>query len=354
MHRKFHHGARGACFQYPHLKVVHQRLFAVLVVEPFSEFLGRKALGPPLRQHSSYPSPEDFPTATDYPMMDGNSIRFWQSNLLSHFLTAANCCSYKCSLQFKLQYSPFFRSPMSESTIACLLVTHLPLKSERQRYPSLRGKPVVIVERRRPGGAVMESSPEAQGVEAGMPLEKALIRCPQAVVLEADRGFYDDVFDRMAEALAMRCPAVGKGRAGLPLRQAGRHSTRIWRRGAADCIPAAECPACFRAHGWSGPQQVPGLRVSSDRQTRKSGQGNDWRGCISPTPLHRTAAHFPGRQESLVAGRNPHPGQTGGHDGRRSAVAAGFRGPARLAVGPRNRPQPDAGTLTGGSVTSEG
>lgn len=57
----------------------------------------------------------------------------------------------------------------------------------------------------------MESSPEAQGVEAGMPLEEALIRCPQAVVLEADRGFYDDVFDRMAEALAMRCPAVERG-----------------------------------------------------------------------------------------------------------------------------------------------
>lgn len=103
---------------------------------------------------------------------------------------------------------------MPEPTIACLLVTRLPVKAERQRYPSLRGKPVVIVEKRSPQGAVLESSPEAQGVAAGLPLARALIRCPEAVVLAADREFYDEVFDRIADALAMRCPVVEKGELG--------------------------------------------------------------------------------------------------------------------------------------------
>ena len=103
---------------------------------------------------------------------------------------------------------------MREHIIACLLVTHLPVKAERQRYPSLHGKPVVIVERKRPGRAVLESSPEARGVAAGMPLGKALIRCPEAVALEADQGYYDDALHRIADALAMRFPVVEKGELG--------------------------------------------------------------------------------------------------------------------------------------------
>ncbi len=103
---------------------------------------------------------------------------------------------------------------MQEQTIACLLVSRLPVKAERQRYPSLRDKAVIIVDRRRYDGAVLESSPEAQGVTAGMPLAKALICCPEAVVLAADREYYDDVFGRMAEALATRYPVVEKGERG--------------------------------------------------------------------------------------------------------------------------------------------
>lgn len=97
---------------------------------------------------------------------------------------------------------------MSESTIACLLVTHLPVKSERQRYPALRGKPLVIVESRRAGEMVLDSSPEAGNVSAGMSVPEALERCPQAALMPADGEFYNAVFDRFADRLAMRCPAV--------------------------------------------------------------------------------------------------------------------------------------------------
>ena len=100
---------------------------------------------------------------------------------------------------------------MSESTIACLLITHLPVKAERQRYPALRGKPLVIIEISGPGEVVLDSSAEARGVEPGMSAPEAFYRCPEAVLVSSDGQFYDDVFDRMADALAMRCPVAEKG-----------------------------------------------------------------------------------------------------------------------------------------------
>ena len=103
---------------------------------------------------------------------------------------------------------------MFESTIACLLVTHLPVKAERQRYPALRGKPLVIVESHGIRELVLDSSPEARGVRAGMTLPEVLARCPGATLLPADFRFYDNVFDRMAENIAMRCPVVEKAEMG--------------------------------------------------------------------------------------------------------------------------------------------
>ena len=103
---------------------------------------------------------------------------------------------------------------MSDSTIACLLVKHLPVKAEMQRYPALRGKPLVIVESNGSGGLVLDSSPEARGVKPGMPLPESLARCPEATLLPADQRFYDDVFDRMADNIATRCPVVEKAEMG--------------------------------------------------------------------------------------------------------------------------------------------
>ena len=103
---------------------------------------------------------------------------------------------------------------MSESTIACLLVTHLPVKAERQRHPSLRGKPLVIVESCGSGEMVLDSSPEAKGLKPGMPLPESLTHCPEATLLPADHRFYADVFDRMADNIAMRCPVVERAEMG--------------------------------------------------------------------------------------------------------------------------------------------
>lgn len=103
---------------------------------------------------------------------------------------------------------------MSKSTIACLLVTHLPVKAERQRYPALRGKPLVIIESYGPDEMVLDSSSEARGVAAGMPLPEALAQCPGAMLLPSDQRFYSDTFDRLADTLAMRCPVVEKAEMG--------------------------------------------------------------------------------------------------------------------------------------------
>ena len=103
---------------------------------------------------------------------------------------------------------------MSESTIACLLVTHLPVKAERQKYPALRGKPLVVVENCGARDLALDISPEARGVRAGMTLPEVLARCPEAALLPADHRFYDDAFDRMVENIAMRCPVVEKAEMG--------------------------------------------------------------------------------------------------------------------------------------------
>lgn len=103
---------------------------------------------------------------------------------------------------------------MSESSIACLLVTHLPVKAERQRRPALRDRPLIIVENRGSRDLVLDSSKEAGAVTVGMPAQEALAHCPQATLVPADGEFYDEMFDRFAERLAMRCPAAERAELG--------------------------------------------------------------------------------------------------------------------------------------------
>ena len=58
---------------------------------------------------------------------------------------------------------------MTDRSIACMLVTHLPVKAEIRRYPQLRGKPVIITESYGSKNLVLDSSAEVRGVSAGMP-----------------------------------------------------------------------------------------------------------------------------------------------------------------------------------------
>ena len=99
-------------------------------------------------------------------------------------------------------------------TIACVLITHLPMKAELRRNAGLCRRPVIITESRGSGHVVLDSSLEADGVTAGMPLQQALSRCKGAALVQADEPYYRAVFDRVVEDLSKRSPLVEKGEPG--------------------------------------------------------------------------------------------------------------------------------------------
>ena len=103
---------------------------------------------------------------------------------------------------------------MTEHLIACLLITHLPVKAELGRYPLLRGRPVVITESYGSKELVLDSSPEARGVAAGMSFQEAVSRCKDAVLLQADGPYYESRFDAVVRSLEGRSPLVEKGELG--------------------------------------------------------------------------------------------------------------------------------------------
>lgn len=114
--------------------------------------------------------------------------------------------------------------------VACLLITNLPVKAERSRYPALRRRPLIVVERRMGRDVVLDYSPEARGISGGMPLHEAIRVCRRAAVLQADSAQYDESEQRIADAIEARLGSVERGTMGcyyapLPARDlnAGRH-----------------------------------------------------------------------------------------------------------------------------------
>ena len=99
---------------------------------------------------------------------------------------------------------------MTDRSIACMLVTHLPVKSEVRRYTQLRGKPVIITESYGSQKLVLDSSEEAKGVIAGMPLSEAMARCKDASLIQADAPYYNSTFNKLIKALELRSPVVEK------------------------------------------------------------------------------------------------------------------------------------------------
>jgi len=94
--------------------------------------------------------------------------------------------------------------------IACVLITHLPMKAELRRHAALRERPTIITEGHGSKQSVLDSSPETAGVIPGMPLQEALSRCKDATLLQADESCYRAAFDRVIASLSQRCPLVEK------------------------------------------------------------------------------------------------------------------------------------------------
>ena len=85
--------------------------------------------------------------------------------------------------------------------VTCLLITHLRAKLELRRYPNLKNRPAVIVERSEGKSRVLDSTPSAKGVLPGMILQEALSIRPDSLVLEADELHYRNVFDHVLKSL---------------------------------------------------------------------------------------------------------------------------------------------------------
>jgi hypothetical protein len=98
--------------------------------------------------------------------------------------------------------------------IACVLVTHLPVKAELQRHPELKGKPVIITAGNGSKQVVLDSSPEARGVASGMTVQEALSQSQDATLLVADETYYQAVFDDVLHSLELRSPLVEKAELG--------------------------------------------------------------------------------------------------------------------------------------------
>ena len=87
--------------------------------------------------------------------------------------------------------------------VACVLLTHLRAKVEVRRHPHLEDSPVVIVDRD-PSTArplVVDRFPAASGVVVGMTLEQAMSRHANALVLDADEPYYQQVFNQVLGSL---------------------------------------------------------------------------------------------------------------------------------------------------------
>ena len=98
--------------------------------------------------------------------------------------------------------------------IACILITHLPVKAELRRYPELRRRPVIITESYGSKELVLDSSSEARGVVSGMSLQEAVSRCKSATLLQADTPYYETAFDDVISSLEQRSPLVEKAELG--------------------------------------------------------------------------------------------------------------------------------------------
>ena len=95
--------------------------------------------------------------------------------------------------------------------IACLLITHLAMKSEFTRFPELQNRPVIITQSHGSRQTVLDRSQEANGVTEGMSVQEALSCCKSATLLEADHPYYEETFNSMLYAVEQRSPEIERG-----------------------------------------------------------------------------------------------------------------------------------------------
>ena len=99
--------------------------------------------------------------------------------------------------------------------VGCVLIPHFAIQVELRRKPKLRERPLLLVQSSGSRRLVVDASPRAAGVHPGMPLQEALARCKEAVLLEADLSAYQQASERILDALEDVSPVVEDGGSGL-------------------------------------------------------------------------------------------------------------------------------------------
>ncbi len=89
--------------------------------------------------------------------------------------------------------------------IACVSIARFAAEVERLRLAGGE-RPLIVREGNRVLSACAKA--EALGVRVGDSVRQALARCPDGVVVSADRAWYDETWARVVEALALHSPQV--------------------------------------------------------------------------------------------------------------------------------------------------
>ena len=92
--------------------------------------------------------------------------------------------------------------------IACVLITHLPIKAELIRHPELLEMPVIVTQELGAKRLVLDYSRQVRRISVGMPLQEAMSVCQDATLLAADETYYQATFDEILQSLEQRSPLI--------------------------------------------------------------------------------------------------------------------------------------------------
>ena len=190
-------------------------------------------------------------------------------------------------------------------SIACVFVSHLPLKIELLRQPALQGKAALVVEQSGTQKLVVDRSSPTHDTVVGMSLEKALARCPYAVLIEADTSLYREKWSSILDGLEQRSPIVEDADLGLAyvdlrgLEELYGGEAKLV-KAIADAVPQIYCPQVGVAEG-KFPAYAAALQAEPGRAARVS---EDAASFLAPLPVTNLPTSWKIKERLLDFGLN--------------------------------------------------
>jgi DNA polymerase-4 len=95
--------------------------------------------------------------------------------------------------------------------VLCVLLPHFFWRCESRRHPDIAGRPAFVIQSKDAAGSqkmVMDYSPGLEDLQPGMPLQQALARHGDAVLIPADIPNYQNVFNKILDDMEQISPLV--------------------------------------------------------------------------------------------------------------------------------------------------